>query len=189
MRIAIAGQPNSGKTTMFNVLTGRRERVGNWAGVTVTTKEAYLKKRYSTPHTDIIVVDLPGAYSLNAYSNDELNASEFLQKNELDAIINVVDATNLERSLNFTLELIETGVPVIVALNKSDSVKRKGTKINTKLLSEMLNVPVVETVALSKKGLMSLMMETYRVIGVKDHGEKRHKKHSRIRSGKSCGCS
>lgn len=189
LRVAIAGNPNSGKTTLFNLITGSKERVGNWSGVTVANKESFLRNKFNTSGHDVIIVDLPGTYSLDAYSNDELTATEFLKTAEVQSIINVVDASNLERSLKFTLELIETGIPVVVALNKSDITKRKGTKIDIALLEEMIGAVVVETTATSKKGVSELVLKAIQATGVKENGEKRRKKHRRIRASKACGCS
>ena len=119
MRIAFAGNPNSGKTTMYNALTGRNEKVGNWAGVTVDRKEAPIKKCFSGGE-ELIAVDLPGAYSMSPFTSEETVTRDYIQNEQPDAIINIVDATNLSRSLFFTTQLLELGIPVVVALNKSD---------------------------------------------------------------------
>ncbi len=148
MRIAFAGNPNSGKTTMYNALTGRNEKVGNWAGVTVDKKEAPIKKSYADG-AELIAVDLPGAYSMSPFTVEESVTSAYVQNEQLDAIINIVDATNLSRSLFFTTQLLELGIPMVVALNKSDINQKKKTNIDTKLLSEALGCPVVETVSTS----------------------------------------
>ena len=129
MRIALTGNPNSGKTTMFNALTGRSEKVGNWAGVTVDKKEGSIKKTYINSD-EIIVVDLPGAYSMSPFTNEESVTSTYVKSENPDVIINVVDADNLSRSLFFTTQLMELGIPVVVALNKSDIGKKKGTKLD-----------------------------------------------------------
>ena len=147
MRIALAGNPNSGKTTMYNALTGRTERVGNWAGVTVEKKEAYIKKVFYDGEEELVAVDLPGAYSMSPFTSEESVTSDYVKNENPDAIINIVDATNLSRSLFFTTQLLELGIPVVVALNKSDITAKKETEINTKLLSEKLGCPVVETVS------------------------------------------
>ena len=147
MRIALTGNPNSGKTTMFNALTGRTERVGNWAGVTVDKKESPIKKMYCSNHDDLIAVDLPGAYSMSPFTSEESITSSYVKNEHPDVIINIVDATNLSRSLFFTTQLLELGVPVVVALNKSDINDRKGTTINVELLSEKLGCPVIQTVS------------------------------------------
>ena len=122
MRIALAGNPNSGKTTMYNALTGRNEKVGNWAGVTVDRKEAPIKKAYAGDG-ELIAVDLPGAYSMSPFTAEESITSTYIQNEHVDAIINIVDATNLSRSLFFTTQLLELGIPVVVALNKAASVQ------------------------------------------------------------------
>ena len=148
MRIAFAGNPNSGKTTMYNALTGSSEHVGNWAGVTVDKKEAPIKKVYAGDR-ELIAVDLPGAYSMSPFTSEESVTSSYVKNENPDAIINIVDATNLSRSLFFTTQLLELGIPVVVALNKSDVNQKKETRINTKLLSEKLGCPVIETVSTS----------------------------------------
>ena len=146
MRIAFAGNPNSGKTTMYNALTGRNEKVGNWAGVTVDKKEAPIRKNFSRG-LELIAVDLPGAYSMSPFTAEESVTRDYIQHEHPDAIINIVDATNLSRSLFFTTQLMELGVPVVVALNKTDINKKKETVIDAKLLSEKLGCPVIETVS------------------------------------------
>ena len=158
MRIALAGNPNSGKTTLYNALTGRTERVGNWAGVTVAKKESPVKKSFGVSD-ELIAVDLPGAYSMSPFTSEESITSSYVKNENPDVIINIVDATNLSRSLFFTTQLLELGVPVAVALNKSDINNKKGTKINTAALSEKLGCPVIETVATSSgnNGLSQLV--------------------------------
>ena len=158
MRIAFAGNPNSGKTTMFNALTGRNEKVGNWAGVTVDKKEAPIKKVY-TGGTDVVAVDLPGAYSMSAFTSEESVTSTYVKNENPDVIVNIVDATNLSRSLFFTTQLLELGIPMVVALNKSDINAKKQTQIDTLTLSLELGCPVVETVSTSasNQGLQDLM--------------------------------
>ena len=157
MRIALTGNPNSGKTTMYNALTGRNEKVGNWAGVTVERKEHPIKKVYYGGGEELIAVDLPGAYSMSPFTSEESITSSYVKKENPDVIINIVDATNLSRSLFFTTQLLELGVPVVVALNKSDINVKKGTKINVEKLSEKLDCPVVETVSTSAEGLKAVV--------------------------------
>jgi len=156
MRIAFAGNPNSGKTTMYNALTGRNERVGNWAGVTVDKKEAPIKKAYAGD-AQLIAVDLPGAYSMSPFTSEESITSTYVKNEAPDVIINIVDATNLSRSLFFTTQLLELGVPVVVALNKSDINKKKETTIDTAALSAKLGCPVVNTVSTNANGLADLV--------------------------------
>ncbi len=149
MRIAFAGNPNSGKTTMYNALTGRNERVGNWAGVTVEKKESLIKRAYYNGGEELVAVDLPGAYSMSPFTSEESITSGYVKNENPDAIINIVDATNLSRSLFFTTQLLELGVPVVVALNKSDVTQKKQTQIDEKLLSEKLGCPVIKTISTS----------------------------------------
>ncbi len=157
MRIALTGNPNSGKTTMYNALTGCNERVGNWVGVTVDKKEGALKKVFYDGKDDIIVVDLPGAYSMSPFTSEESVTSEYIKNENPDVIVNIVDATNLSRSLFFTTQLLELGVPMIVALNKSDINRKKQTVIDGALLSEKLGCPVVETISTSADGLKNVI--------------------------------
>ncbi len=164
MRIALAGNPNSGKTTMYNALTGSNEKVGNWAGVTVDKKERPIKKSFSGGK-ELIAVDLPGAYSMSPFTSEESVTSTYIKNEKLDAIINIVDSTNLSRSLFFTTQLLELGVPVIVALNKTDINRKKETKINAAALSEKLGCPVVETVSTSADGLAQVVAAAVNAIG------------------------
>ena len=147
MRIALTGNPNSGKTTMYNALTGRNENVGNWAGVTVEKKESPIKRNFYDGTQELIAVDLPGAYSMSPFTSEESVTSSYVKNESPDVIINIVDATNLSRSLFFTTQLLELDIPVVVALNKSDINEKKDTEINVALLSEKLGCPVVETVS------------------------------------------
>ncbi|MBP3481332.1 MAG: ferrous iron transporter B [Clostridia bacterium] len=157
MRIALTGNPNSGKTTMYNALTGRNEKVGNWAGVTVDKKEHPIKKAYYEGDKQLIAVDLPGAYSMSPFTSEESITSSYVKKENPDVIINIVDATNLSRSLFFTTQLLELGIPVVVALNKSDINEKKQTVIDTEHLSERLGCPVITTVSTSSKGLTAVI--------------------------------
>ena len=164
MRIAFAGNPNSGKTTMFNALTGRNEKVGNWAGVTVDKKEAPMKKAYAGD-MDIVAIDLPGAYSMSPFTAEESVTSTYVRGERLDAIINIVDATNLSRSLFFTTQLLELGIPVVVALNKSDLNEKRETRIDAEALAARLGCPVVQTVSTSAEGLTGLVRTAVSLVG------------------------
>ena len=156
MRIALTGNPNSGKTTMYNALTGSNEKVGNWAGVTVDKKEHPIKKMYSDGE-QLIAVDLPGAYSMSQFTSEESITSCYVKKENPDVIINIVDGTNLSRSLFFTTQLLELGIPVVVALNKSDANKKKETKINSDMLSKKLGCPVINTTSTTGEGLKEVI--------------------------------
>ena len=149
MRIALTGNPNSGKTTMYNALTGRNEKVGNWAGVTVERKESLIKKAYFDGGEELIAVDLPGAYSMSPFTSEESITSAYVKHENPDAIINIVDATNLSRSLFFTTQLLELGIPVVVALNKSDINEKKNTQIDAEQKSKKLGCPVIKTASTS----------------------------------------
>ncbi|MDO4617554.1 MAG: ferrous iron transporter B [Lachnospiraceae bacterium] len=157
MRIALTGNPNSGKTTMYNALTGRNEKIGNWAGVTVDKKESPIKSQYVSGSGELIAVDLPGAYSMSPFTSEESITSGYVRNEHPDAIINIVDGTNLSRSLFFTTQLLELGVPVVVALNKSDLNQKKDTKIDEKVLSQKLGCPVIKTTATSAEGLKAVV--------------------------------
>ena len=156
MRIALTGNPNSGKTTMYNALTGSNEKVGNWAGVTVDKKERPIRKAYAGG-AQITAVDLPGAYSMSPFTSEESITSAYVKNENPDVIINIVDADNLSRSLFFTTQLLELGIPVVVALNKSDVAKKKNNKIDADALSKKLGCPVVKTVSTSADGLKALI--------------------------------
>ena len=165
MRIALAGNPNSGKTTMYNALTGANEKVGNWAGVTVEKKEHSIKKGFYNGSEEVIIVDLPGAYSMSPFTSEETVTRDFIVNEKPDAIINIVDATNLSRSLFFTTQLLELNIPVVIALNKSDLNKKKRNKINAELLSRKLSCPVAETISTSSDGLQKIIEFAIEVIG------------------------
>ena len=165
MRIALTGNPNSGKTTMYNALTGRNEKVGNWAGVTVERKEHAIKRSLCGGAGELIAVDLPGAYSMSPFTSEESITSAYVKNESPDAIINIVDATNLSRSLFFTTQLLELGIPVVVALNKTDVNKKKDNKIDAAALSQRLGCPVVETVSTHGGGLKELVATTVSVLG------------------------
>ena len=165
MRIALTGNPNSGKTTMYNALTGRSERVGNWAGVTVDKKEHPIKKSYYEGAGELIAVDLPGAYSMSPFTSEESITSSYVKNERPDVIVNIVDATNLSRSLFFTTQLMELGIPVVIALNKSDVNKKKETKIDVAAMSKALGCPVVETVSTSSGGLKDVIQVAVAQVG------------------------
>lgn len=170
MRIALTGNPNSGKTTMYNALTGSNERVGNWAGVTVDKKEHLIKKKFlklSKEREELVVVDLPGAYSMSPFTSEESITSSYVKTANIDVIINIVDATNLSRSLFFTTQLLELGIPMVVALNKIDVNEKKDTKIDVKTLSEKLGCPVITTISTSSnnKGLTEVIKKAVSLKG------------------------
>ena len=166
IKIALAGNPNCGKTTMFNALTGANQYVGNWPGVTVEKKEGKLKGKKGD---DIIVTDLPGIYSLSPYTLEEVVSRDYLLKENPDVVIDLVDATNIERNLYLTTQIVETGIPTVIALNMVDLIEKRGLKIDTKRLSMVLGCPVIETSALKKTGLDALVDEAIKVAKAKEH--------------------
>ena len=165
MRIAMTGNPNSGKTTMYNALTGRSEHVGNWAGVTVDKKEHPVKKNYYEGEEELVAVDLPGPYSMSPFTSEESITSSYVKNEHPDVIVNIVDATNLSRSLFFTTQLLELGIPVVVALNKTDINAKKDTKIDEKALSDKLGCPVIKTISTTGNGLREVMQAATSVAG------------------------
>ena len=167
IRIALAGNPNCGKTTMFNALTGANQYVGNWPGVTVEKKEGKVKSRKAKGE-EIIVTDLPGIYSLSPYTLEEVVSRDYILNENPDVIIDLVDATNIERNLYLTTQLVETGVPVVIALNMADLIEKRGMRIDTKRLSMLLGCPIVETSALKRSGLHELVDEAVKVAKKKD---------------------
>lgn len=167
LKFALAGNPNCGKTTLFNSLTGSTAHVGNWPGVTVDKKEGTYKK---TPEP-ISIVDLPGIYSLSPYTPEEVISRNFILDEKPDCVINIVDATNLERNLYLTTQILEIDVPVIVALNMMDEVKKRGDVIDAKKLSAALGVKVVEISALKEENLDTLMTEAYKASKEKREGK------------------
>ena len=166
IRIALAGNPNCGKTTMFNALTGANQYVGNWPGVTVEKKEGKLKSK--KVKEEVVVTDLPGIYSLSPYTLEEVVSRDYLLKENPDVIVDLVDATNIERNLYLTTQLIETGVPVVIALNMADLLEKRGIKIDVARLSMLLDCPIVETSALKGEGLDKLIDEAIRTAKKKE---------------------
>jgi ferrous iron transport protein B len=186
MKIALAGNPNSGKTTLFNAITGKVEHVGNWPGVTVEKKEGSIKTSLNPGREKMTIVDLPGAYSMSPYTNEESITRDFVQKESPDVIINIVDATNLSRSLFFTSQLMELGIPVVVALNKSDLIQKKGIIIDSELLSEILGCPVVKTISTkaTNNGLSSLVAALQKSFNEKKKQQPLHIKGVKINATK-----
>ena len=167
IRIALAGNPNCGKTTMFNALTGANQYVGNWPGVTVEKKEGKVKSKKAKGE-EVIVTDLPGIYSLSPYTLEEVVSRDYVLNENPDVIIDLVDATNIERNLYLTTQLVETGVPVVIALNMADLIEKRGMKIDTKRLSMLLGCPIVETSALKQTGLAELIDEAVKTARKKE---------------------
>ena len=162
LTIALAGNPNAGKTTIFNVLTGLRQHTGNWPGKKVEKKEGVVDYEGRT----INIVDLPGTYSLTAYSPEEIIARDYIIEERPDVVINVVDATNLERNLYLTVQLLELDVPIVLALNMADALQKEGAKINMDHLSQLLgNIPVVQTAANKGRGISDLIQKAVRMSG------------------------
>ena len=167
MKIALAGNPNSGKTTLFNALTGKTEYVGNWAGVTVDKKVAAIKNKYQIVKAPIDIVDLPGAYSISPFTGEEAITSEFILEDKPDVIINIVDGANISRSLFFTTQLLELGIPVVVALNKADIINKRGDIVNGHELEKALGCKVVTITATTEKGLEELVKTAVDCVGTK----------------------
>lgn len=167
MKIALAGNPNSGKTTLFNLITGRSEKVGNWAGVTVDKKEGTIRKSLMKDGDSIKIIDLPGTYSMSPFTSEENVTRDFIKNENPDVIINIVDGTNLSRSLFFTTQLLELDIPVVIALNKTDLNKKQGTKIDVKALEKLLGCSIVETVSIanSNNGIEALIKKAIEVKG------------------------
>lgn len=167
MKIALAGNPNSGKTTLFNLITGGSEKVGNWAGVTVDKKEGTIRKSLMKDGDSIKIIDLPGAYSMSPFTSEENVTRDFIKNENPDVIINIVDGTNLSRSLFFTTQLLELDIPVVIALNKTDLNKKQGTKIDVKALEKLLGCSIVETVSIanSNNGIEALIKKAIEVKG------------------------
>jgi len=153
LRIALAGNPNAGKSTIFNALTGARQHVGNWPGKTVEKKEG----KFKHGEYEIEVIDLPGTYSLSAFSPEEVIARDFIIDEQPDVVVTVVDAANLERNLYLTVQVLEMGTPVVVALNMSDMAESRGLNIDRQMLSQALGSPVVRTVASKEEGISQLI--------------------------------
>ena len=163
MKIALAGNPNCGKTTLYNAITGKTEAVGNWSGVTVAKKEADLKKKYNLKGIDVRIVDLPGAYSISPFTGEEAITRDFILEEKPDVIINIVDGANISRSLFFTTQLLELGIPVVIALNKSDIVSKRGDVVDQAALSKALSCKIVPTTATSEEGLLNLLNEAIQI--------------------------
>lgn len=157
MKIALVGNPNSGKTTVFNYLTGQFKKIGNYGGVTVDSSEAPLRKKYRDKDRDVIIVDLPGTFSLEAHAGDERRAMEYLKDAHIDVVLNIVDASQLEQSLHLTHALKDLDIPLLIALNKMDIVEKNQITIDVQTLEKMLNCHVYCTVATHKRGIQELL--------------------------------
>lgn len=165
IRIVLAGNPNSGKTTIYNYLTGKRERIGNWMGVTVGPKKAKLRRKLNASNNDIEIIDLPGTYSMNSYTRDEVLSIEYIKSDDIDAILNVIDINQFERSLVFSLELLSTGKPIVVVLNKQDLAIKQGMDIDIENLKKLLNSDVFFTQAMKKRGINEALNQLIKIIG------------------------
>lgn len=163
IKIALVGNPNCGKSSLFNALTGSRQHVGNWPGKTVEKKEGFCTYN----GTELEIVDLPGTYSLTAYSIEEVITRDFLVNDKPDAVISVIDASNLERNLYLTIQVLEMGIPTVIALNMADIAKANGISIDIEQLQNALTAPVVETIASAGHGLANLLSSVVSFIGEK----------------------
>ena len=185
MKIALAGNPNAGKTTLFNVLTGSNQFVGNWPGVTVEKKSGKLKMNYkgssdSTTSEDVEIMDLPGIYSLSPYTLEEVVSRNYLVKERPDAILNIVDGTNLERNLYLTTQLAELGIPMVIAVNMMDVVKKNGDKIHIQQMAKALGCPVFEISALKNKGCMEAALAAVQAGAAKKSMKYQHRFASEV---------
>jgi ferrous iron transport protein B len=165
IRIVLAGNPNSGKTTIYNYLTGNRERIGNWMGVTVEPKKAKLRRKFTANKNDIEIIDLPGTYSMNSYTRDEILSMEYIKSNDIDAILNVIDINQFERSLVFSLELLSVGKPIVIVLNKHDLAIKQGMNIDIEKLRKLLNSDVFFAQAMKKRGINEALNQLIKTIG------------------------